>query len=91
MHMELKSHYQAEYQYYQFLFHFITISVNVKLIALTAFFAFFFFFTKIRNFFSGRQPLAIFCFFQQKFSLRQWTALGKVDNGCWNRWIANKG
>lgn len=42
--MELKSHYQAEYQYYQYLLHIITNSLHVNLKALTAFIAFFFFF-----------------------------------------------
>ena len=42
--MELKSHYQAEYQYYQYLLHIITNSLHVNLKVLTAFIAFFFFF-----------------------------------------------
>lgn len=44
--MELKSHYQAEYQYYQYLLHIITNSLHVNLKALTAFIAFFFFLQK---------------------------------------------
>jgi len=49
--MELKSHYQAKYQYYQYLLHIITNSLHVNLKVLTAFIAFFFFFFKNYKFF----------------------------------------